>query len=119
MKSDRIRRVNEILKRELSDRAEKLISSEVDALATITEVHTSADLRHAEVFVSVMGDAAQQAKALRVFKKHRSEFQTAIARRIPIKFTPVLKFKIDATQERADRILSIIEELDVDETSDS
>ncbi|MFO7821901.1 MAG: 30S ribosome-binding factor RbfA [Lentisphaeria bacterium] len=115
MTIDRMRRVNEVLKRELGSAFEKDLAGEFDALITITQVETSNDLRHAKVFVSVMGSDEQREAVLQKLEEYRPHFQERIAKRITLKFTPVLRFEIDRTPERADRILSIIDEIDIPE----
>lgn len=120
MTTDRMRRVDELLKRELGTVFERELAGEMDALVTITRVKTSSDLRHAKVFVSVLGSEKQHEKAIEKLQEHRAEFQHRIAQRITLKFTPVLSFELDRTPEHADRILSIIDELEIpDDEKDS
>ena len=120
MSKERMRRVDEVLKREISSTIEKELAGEFKALVTITRVKTAPDLRHAKVFVSVLGSEAQHLEALEALRHYRHELQHQIARRVTLKFTPVLSFELDRTPEEADRILSIIDELDIpqDENND-
>lgn len=111
----RMRRVNELLLRELAILCEELVVPHMDALVTITEVSTSHDLRHAKVFVSVMGSDKQRARAMAMLENQRVPMQDQINRRLSLKYTPRLHFREDHTPERADRILSILEELDLPE----
>lgn len=114
----RMRRVNELLRRELATLCEELVVPHLDALLTVTEVSTSHDLRHATVFVSVMGSDEQRAKAMDLLEDRRSAMQEQINRRVSLKYTPRLRFREDHTPERADRILSILDELDLPEDED-
>lgn len=115
MSANRMRRVNELLRRELGILCERDIMPRMTALVTITEVKTSPDLRHADVFVSVLGDEEQRAEAIRRMYRNRVRFQTELAHRVNLKYTPVLKFRHDRTAENADRVLSILDELDLPE----
>ncbi len=113
--SDRMLRVNELLRRELALLCEREISPGFDGLVTITAVKTAPDLRQATVFVSVLGDEEHRKRALSLLGAKRKMFQREISRRVVLKYTPVLKFRMDASAEQADRILAILDELDVSE----
>ncbi len=113
MKKDRMRRVNELLQRELSTLCERHVATEVDFLLTITAVKTSPDLRQAQVFFSVLGNDRQWTEGQAVLERHRVGLQAAIGRSVKLKYTPVLQFKPDPTLEQADRVFSIIQKLDL------
>ncbi len=119
MTSDRMRRVNEMILRELGNLCEREIVSEVDALVTITQVITSPDLHQARVLVSVMGDIEQQRRALRLLRNKRALFQHELATRIKLKYTPVLTFKLDEKLAQADRIFNILDQLNLEDTPES
>ena len=119
MTSDRMRRVNELILRELGNLCEREIVSEVDALVTITQVITSPDLHQARVLVSVMGDIEQQRRALHLLRNKRALFQHELATRIKLKYTPVLTFKLDETLAQADRILNILDQMNLEDTPES
>ncbi|MCF7854599.1 MAG: 30S ribosome-binding factor RbfA [Candidatus Pacebacteria bacterium] len=118
MSEKRMRRVNELLKRELSLMCERRVVSELNALLTVTGVQTAADLRHAKVYVSILGPSEEQEKALNVLEQHRREFQKDLSRNVILKYTPVLSFHIDHTLEDADRVLGILDELDLPDAED-
>ena len=110
---NRLVRVAEILKRELS----MVVLREVPAggsLITVNSVDVSPDLRNAIVFVGVMGTAAQQKQAVERLENSRRLLQAEVAKRVVLKFTPHLHFKLDASIERGSRVLDILEELGVD-----
>jgi hypothetical protein len=48
---------------------------------------------------------------LRVLEKHRTEMQALIARRVKMRYTPVLRFILDESMEEASRVLGILDEL--------
>ncbi len=113
MENKRMRRVNELLQRELGMLCERLVVPELPCLLTITQVKTAPDLRHAQVFFSVLGESEDWSAAKKVLDRHRAEMQSALARNITLKYTPVLHFKPDPTLESADRLFSIIDKLDL------
>lgn len=108
---NRLVRVAEILKRELS----VIVLREVPsggALITVNAVDVSPDLRNADVHVGVMGTAAQQKQVLERLEQARPLLQAECAKRVVLKFTPHLHFKLDASVERGSRVLDILDELD-------
>jgi len=108
---NRLVRVGEILKRELSTVILREVPSD-GALITVNSVDVSPDLRNAAVFVGVLGTAAQQRQALERLEHRRRVLQAEVAKRVVLKFTPHLHFKLDASIERGSRVLDILDELD-------
>ena len=114
----RIERVNEVIKRELGDLILRHCHFAA-ALVTVQQVDITPDLKHAHVFISVIGAEAQQHQALAQLHKLRAEFQRELSKRVVLKFTPQLHFKLDAAAERGDRILQIMNDLDLPGASDA
>jgi ribosome-binding factor A len=109
----RLVRVAEILKRELSTVILREVPSG-SALITVNAVDVSPDLRNADVHVGVLGTAAQQKEALARLEQHRVVLQAECAKRVVLKFTPHLHFKLDESIERGSRVLDILDELGVE-----
>jgi ribosome-binding factor A len=110
----RIERVCEVIKRELG----VIILREMDfgkVLVTISGVDITPDLKQAHVFVSALGTPAQQQAVLEKLEAARGYLQSEFAKRVTLKHTPHLYFKIDAAIERGTRVLSIMNELGLDE----
>ncbi len=110
----RIERVCEVLKRELG----QIITREItfsSPLVTVSAVDITPDLKNAHVFVSALGDERQRRDALETLEKHRVPLQHELARRITLKHTPHLHFKLDESIERGIRVLGILDELGLDE----
>jgi ribosome-binding factor A len=110
MSTDRMRRVNEAVREVLSD-SMKLLKDPRVGFVTVTDVKTSPDLRHARVFVSVLGDAAARAATLDGLASAHGYLQGRIGRELRMKRTPTLDFAYDDTAERADRLGRIIDHL--------
>lgn len=106
----RLKRVNELIKRELSE----IVSRELTfraALVTLQEVDTTPDLRNAHVFVSVIGARGEQTAAIEKLEAHRSELQRLMAKRVILKYTPHLHFKLDDSIERGVRVVRILDQI--------
>lgn len=108
----RLDRVNEILKRELSELVNRTIVFPA-TLVTIHDVDVTPDLRHAHVFVSAIGDEKQRDAVLKILHSHRQELQHQLARRVVLKYTPRLHFKFDSAIERGTRVIDLLEGLDI------
>lgn len=107
--SQRLSRINELLKREVSSVAQKEFEFP-NILVTISDVEVTDDLREAKVFVSVLGGDSQV--VLDKLTKARSVFQTAINKRTNLRCTPVLSFRQDNSASRGVEIVNLLEEVD-------
>ena len=102
------------MKRELGD----LIGRELTfpQLVTVQDVDITPDLQHANVSVSVLGGGEEAANAvLAQLHEHRKDLQYKLSRRVILKFTPLLHFKLDVAQERGSRVIDILSNLDIPE----
>jgi ribosome-binding factor A len=106
----RLERVNELIKRELGELFTRQCRFTAQ-LVTIQQVDVTPDLKHAHVFVSVIGSEEEQKQALATLHAARSDLQRSLSKRVVLKFTPHLHFKLDIAAERGDRVLNILEEL--------
>jgi ribosome-binding factor A len=110
----RLDRVNEVIKRELSDQLRREFTFSAK-LVTIQQVDVTPDLKQAHVYVGVIGSPAESREAMAQLHDKRTALQHDLAKRVVIKFTPQLHFHLDDTMERGGRILSILEELQLPE----
>jgi ribosome-binding factor A len=111
----RIERVREVLKRELGH----IILRELTfptPLVTISAVEITPDLKQAHVYVSAFGSDAQRQETLATLEQNRGMLQLEVSKRVVLKNTPRLNFKLDDSIERGSRILSILDDLGLDET---
>ena len=111
----RLTRVNELLKREIADLIEKYIEHKKDCLISITEVNTTPDLRHAKVYISILGSSDAKKYTMNLLQEKRKLIQQLVSRHITLKYTPVIKFQYDNRIETGDKVLAILNELDNDE----
>lgn len=109
---NRLERVNELIKRELSDLVRREITFTAK-LVTIQQVDITPDLKHAHVYVGVIGNEQEQKQALAALHDQRQRLQNEVSKRVVLKFTPQLHFKLDSSGERGDRILQILDQLNL------
>jgi len=112
--SNRIARVNELLKREISAVVEKSFEFP-DQLVTVHDVDTSADLKSARVFVGVLGAERPGPSVVDRLNAKAGFIQNAVVKRVVLRYTPQLDFRLDESIERGVRVLNILDELDVPE----
>jgi ribosome-binding factor A len=107
--SNRTVRINELVRREISDILRQRYQSESVAL-TISEVRVSPDLREGRVFVSVLGDEAEE--KLRWLRRQAPAIREELGRRIVLKFLPHFEYVLDESLGRATRVLHILDEIE-------
>jgi ribosome-binding factor A len=108
--SERMRRVNEAVREVVSEAVGELKDPRI-GFVTVTGVETSADLRHARVFVSVLGSEARRRKTLAGLAAAHGVLQARLAHELRMKRTPQLAFEYDPTVERGVRMTQLIDEL--------
>ncbi|MFP4250881.1 MAG: 30S ribosome-binding factor RbfA [Armatimonadota bacterium] len=110
----------ESVARELQEEIGRIIDNEIDdpliGFVTITGVDISPDLRHARVYYSVLGDDEQKRESGRGVRRAAKYIRGLIAERMDLRYTPTLRFELDETAEKAQRIEDLLrreaEELD-------
>jgi ribosome-binding factor A len=111
---DRMRRVNESIKEVLGTTLPELKDPRI-GFVTVTGVETSPDLRHARVFVSVLGSEQKREHSLQGLAAAHGILQARLARELRMKRTPQLTFEYDPTVERGVRMSKLIDELAPDD----
>jgi ribosome-binding factor A len=92
---------------------------EVDVAGiTVTKVECAPNLRSANVWVSIM-DAAEHPTWLRRLSKHAKEIQTMINRNMTLHYTPKLRFRLDTGIAKGDRVLDILNHLEMPQEAES
>ena len=109
-----MRRVNESIKEVLSEAVGSLQDPRI-GFVTVTGVETSPDLRHARVFVSVLGSERKRVRTLAGLESAHGVLQARIAGELRLKRTPQLAFEYDPTVERGVRMSQLIDELAPDD----
>ena len=112
MRSDRMRRVDEAIRQVIGDVVAGELKDPRVGFVTVTDVRTSADLRHARVYVSVLGTAEEREASLGGLQSAHGYLQSRIAGELRLKRTPALQFRYDDTTERAMRVDSILSDPD-------
>ncbi len=112
MPSIRIQRVSELIKREVGEAIRSQIPVSEDGLISVNDVEVTGDLREAVVYASVLGNAEQQKRGFQTLLKHRHRIQDHVARTVVLKYIPKLRFVLDESVARGNRVLQILAELE-------
>jgi ribosome-binding factor A len=106
-----MRRVDEALREVLSDAISSDLQDPRVGFVTVTGVKTSPDLRHARVYVSVLGDETARQDSLEGLRSAHGFLQSRMAATLRLKHTPSLTFEYDNSVDRGMKISQLIEEL--------
>jgi len=112
MPSHRHLRVRELLKRAIGEVIRREFPVESTGLVTVNDVEPAGDLKSATVFISILGSADQQKRGLELLMQNRTRIQGLMAKSVVLKYTPTLRFAIDDSVTRGNRVMQIIEELE-------
>lgn len=105
-----MRRVNESVRQVLAEALPELKDPRI-GLVTVTGVDTATDLRHATVYVSVLGSTRKRKTTLVGLEAAHGLLQARLARELRLKRTPQLTFEYDPSVERGVRMTRLIDEL--------
>src|SRR5438105_12877529 len=116
MAGARMRRVNEAVREIVSAHIAEDLKDPRIGFVTVTGVETSADLRQARVFVSVLGAERKRERSLEGLQAAHSVLQARLARELRMKRTPQLTFEYDPSVERGVQMTKLIDELAPDDS---
>lgn len=112
MRSDRMRRVDEAVRQVVSDAVAHDLKDPRIGFVTVTDVRTSPDLRHARVYVSVLGTPEEQQASLDGLDSAHGLLQRRLGRELKMKHTPTLQFLLDDTAEKGFRMDELLREVE-------
>ena len=109
--SERLKKVNSTLEGLISQFLAEHSDEFSPYFLTLKRVEVSKDLRHAKVWVAVIGKGYKEEEILRQLEGLRADLQSYIGERITFKFNPKLRFLIDHTGEKAQRVEEILRQI--------
>lgn len=108
--------LGEEIAHELSDVIRSRMQDPRIGFASVTGVQLSADLRHAKVFISVLGSEEEQTATMRALQHGNGFMRHELAQRLNIRYTPELSFKLDESIAQGARILELLKQIKTDDT---
>ncbi|MDH4178968.1 MAG: 30S ribosome-binding factor RbfA [Armatimonadota bacterium] len=118
MASQRIRRVQNLLRSEISNVVHLKLKDPRVGMITITEVESDADLKHARVFVSVFGNREQRDSALAGLTSGAGFIRSELMKVLHLRPMPVLDFRADQSLARAARTLELLDQISHEQDND-
>ena len=110
--SHRIERVNNLIRQEISELLRREVKDpRLSHFVAVTEVSTSADLRHAKVFVSCISSKEEREETLNALTAASGFFRRELTKQLRLRRIPELSFHWDDSIERGDRLLRLMDQL--------
>jgi ribosome-binding factor A len=116
--SQRTERVDELLRQEIGAIVTRDVADPRIGFATITSVETTPDLRHAKVWVSVIGQPEEREATIAALRRAMPFIRHELGSRLRLKRIPDLHINLDDTAERGTRVLRLLSELEAGATPD-
>ena len=112
-------KLGELIAVELSELLRNRVKDPRVGFASITRVEVSGDLRHAKVFVSVMGTPEEQAATMKGLRNATGYLRHELAERIVLRYMPEINFRLETSIEEGARILELIRKVEEEERTGS
>ncbi len=106
----RVQRVSELIRRELSTILEKDFRFE-GVLVTVHDVVPTPDFKQCFVYVGVLGKEHEKEMIFKKLNTQRANIQRDLYKRVVLRNSPSLVFRVDESIERGVRVLDIINNL--------
>ena len=108
-------RVRELVKRSVGGIIRKMFPVQEVGVVSVTDVRMSSDLRSAVIFLSIFGKNVQREKALTTIRDQTKQIQMLLAADVILKYVPQIRFSLDESIDRGNRVLEILKELGLDD----
>ena len=120
MANVRMSRINAEIQKSIAEIiTNKINNPDVDGMiVSVSKVDTAPDLETAKVYISVLGSDQQQKKCFDAIVSSAGFIRYELSRMIRLKSVPVLNFKYDTSYETGERILNLIEGLNIGENDE-
>ncbi len=110
MNSERINKINQLIKQNLGQLITKEVELPKDCLVTITRVKTASDMKISKIYISVIPEKLR-GTVLENLRKNKKKLHNLLKKQIKTKFTPNLKFEIDQQEIFASEIDKLLDEI--------
>ena len=105
-------RVRELVKRAVGEVIRRTFPVQEVGVVSVTDVSMSNDLRSGVVFLSIFGDKEQKNKVFHTICEKRKMIQMQLAHEVILKYTPQIRFQLDESIDRGNRVLEILDEME-------
>jgi ribosome-binding factor A len=109
--TQRTNRIDELLRQEIGAIVTRDVQDPRIGFATITKVETTPDLRHAKIWVSVIGQPKERSETIAALGRAMPFVRHELGRSLRLRRIPDLHVELDDTAERGTRVLHLLDEL--------
>ena len=106
----RVRRLNQLFQEEIARLIQRELEDPRVQRVTVTGVETTADLRHAKVYVRTLGDETPVEEAVAGLESSQGFLRSRLGKELRVRRVPEFAFVVDRTLERAQRLEELLEE---------
>lgn len=117
--SRRTEKLREFIKEQVGQIIQQQLKDPRIGFVSVTDAEVSMDLRHARVFVSVLGDEDAKAATMEGLHSAQGYIRGELGRRLQMRFTPEIAFELDDSIERGTRVMSLIRDVTEGATHDA
>ncbi|MBE7010548.1 MAG: 30S ribosome-binding factor RbfA [Ruminococcaceae bacterium] len=110
MSANRIGRINEEYRKELSDVIRNMKDPRIPMMTSVVAVNVTPDLRYAKIYVSVMGSEEVQQEAVKALKKSAGYVRREVGNRLKLRYTPEPDFELDRSLQHGARINELLKQ---------
>jgi len=116
--SNKLQRINEDIQRVLSTHLRNIKDPRVrQGMISVTAVHTTSDLRHAKVYLSVFNLESEK-EFLKGLKSASGFLRHELGQSLNLRYTPELQFELDKSIEHGAKISTILSDLEIPDDED-
>lgn len=119
MRFKRSQRIQELLLEEISKLLQGGLKDPRIGFATLTRVEVSDNLKHAKIYVSVLGSEKEKTDTLKALKSAKGFIRNTLGKNLYLKYLPELEFKKDENAEHVEKITRILNDLHSKSDSES
>lgn len=108
--SERIPKINELIKSHINEIILKDISLKSGVFVTVAKVDTTPDLRYTRVFISIFPEK-EIAYVVKTLAKELYQIQGKMNKKLSMRPLPKIEFKVDMTESKADEIEKLLKQI--------
>jgi len=109
--SHRQEKIGEQIAADISDLMRTRVKDPRIGFVSVTRVEVSGDMRHAKVYVSIMGSPEERKETMRGLTKATGFLRHELAGRLTLRYMPEIAFKLDNSIEEGSRVLELIKQV--------
>ena len=94
--------------------ADSVKDPRVVGLVTVTGAHVTRDLRHAKVYISILGTEAERRSTMEGLKSLEHHLRARVGRDLRLRLSPEITFQLDESVAYAARIESLLDSVKKD-----